>query len=381
MRSLELIILPGSSGAALEQDPSLHDLLDRVEKEILAAVSTHPVSVEDLLASLADGVAAAAGIESAADLARKLVEMERKGLVRIRFPARDRSLEEVHEGIRRAREACVRDPGLWNVFAYDLEWERYRDYFDFLDPDAPNHFLKQFELELYMRQIEDLLTSEVPPGGRILDAGGGVGRFAAELLGRGYQVVLLDASEKALTCALRHFLEQGFEGYTLRQGDVRDLSGFPDHSFDAVFGMELLCYTAEPERALQEMVRVLSPGGCMFLSVEGKYGSLLTDTKIGLQQFADVYRRDQLLRENDVFVRYFTDEEFRRILEEHGLIVLDVKGSHYVPDGVLHRFLEDGAGPPERTDALLHEIEDACSRDAVLQPLARAWTALCRKPS
>jgi len=307
-----------------------------------------------------------------------LTELADRGVVEIRFPGERQPLDDFRKGLCTAQSACTLDPGLWNVLAYEIEWFRYRDYFEFLDPSAPNHRLKRLEHRLYMRQFESCLEREIPPGSRILDAGGGVGRFSSELLRKGYEVVLVDASERALRIALRHFIQEGFRDYSLYLGDVRNLEAFPDHSFDAVLAMELLCYCTRPEQALREIMRVVVPGGWMVFSVEGKYGSLLTDSKIGLHDFEAVFRDNVLHREHDVFVHYYTEPEFRAFLASHGVSVVDTLGSHYVPDGVFHRFVEGAGSGADEDENRLFEIEDRCSRDPVLKPLARAWTAICR---
>jgi len=329
--------------------------------------------IEDRLGR--DGPGEAPGLRGPV-LVRCLTEMADRGLVEIRFPGNSRVLDGFRKGLLDAQSACKSDPGLWNVLAYEIEWFRYRDYFDFLDPAAPNHRLKRLEHRLYLRQFESRLERELPPGGRILDAGGGVGRFSSDLLRKGYEVVLLDASERALRIALRRFAQEGFRNYSLYLGDVRDLAAFPDRSFDAVIAMELLCYCTRPEDALREIMRVAVPGGWMVFSVEGTHGSLLADSKIGPDQFETVLRDRVLLREHDVFVRYHTEEEFRAFLTSCGVTVVEIAGSHYVPDGILHRFVAGGWTDEE--EARILEIEDRCGRDPVLKPLARAWTAVCR---
>lgn len=48
--------------------------------------------------------------------------------------------------------------------------------------------------------------------------------------------------------------------------DVAELKDFADASFDAVFLLEVLEHVAEPQRALDELRRVLAPGGALVLS-------------------------------------------------------------------------------------------------------------------
>ncbi len=47
---------------------------------------------------------------------------------------------------------------------------------------------------------------------------------------------------------------------------------FPDASFDVVASTGVLQHTADPEKALSELIRVLKPGATLYLGVYGKYG-------------------------------------------------------------------------------------------------------------
>ena len=101
------------------------------------------------------------------------------------------------------------------------------------------------------------------PGMRILDVGCGTG-FLARLLVcnlEGASAVGLDADPKLLDLA-RQKLE--LEGLTERvdvvQGDAYELP-FEDESFDLVTSHTLLCIMGDPEKALEEQIRVTRQGG------------------------------------------------------------------------------------------------------------------------
>ncbi len=379
---MDLRIFPNSTpGQNGDGNPDLTEGLDEAHREILRLLAGDPLSLDELERRMDPSLSGEEKGLGHGQLIRLRLELEERGLIEIRFPGSCTALDGFYQGLKEARQACSRDPGLWNVLAYEVEWFRFRDYFDFLDPAAPNHHLKRFQRNLYMKQFEPYLDKELGNGSRVLDAGGGVGRFSAELLRKGYDVVLVDASERALKTALRFFGQEGFRNFTLYLGDVRDLAEFPDDSFDAVMAMELLCYCTRPEQALRELMRVVVPGGLMFFSVEGKHGSLLADSKIGMNEFETLCRGNVLCREDDVFVRYFTEEDFQKFLTSEGVSVLETQGSHYVSDGVLHRFVEEAGALGGEVEDRLMDIEQRCNRDPVLKPLARAWTAVCRNRS
>ncbi len=89
---------------------------------------------------------------------------------------------------------------------------------------------------------------------RVLDVGCGKGRFARVLQGQypGAEIWGLDISEEML-----RFVPAGI--YT-RAGSMTELP-FADSTFDAVYATESLEHAVETEGAVDEMCRVLKPGG------------------------------------------------------------------------------------------------------------------------
>jgi ubiquinone/menaquinone biosynthesis C-methylase UbiE len=137
---------------------------------------------------------------------------------------------------------------------------------------------------LEFRATMAALEEHLPPTGRVLDAGGGPGRYAIELCRRGYTVVLLDCSENCIALARDKFTAEPPE-VSARLGaadigDICDLSRFPDASFDAVLclggPLSHLIELADRKTALAEFVRVARPGSPVFISVMGYLAVLRT---------------------------------------------------------------------------------------------------------
>jgi ubiquinone/menaquinone biosynthesis C-methylase UbiE len=111
---------------------------------------------------------------------------------------------------------------------------------------------------------------------RILDAGCGAGRYSVEFARMGSNVTLLDISDEQLRIAKSKLAERNLErqvsGYI--QGDIRDLSMFPDQHFDVVvcYGAPLSYVLEGRETAVSEFHRVLKQGGVLAVSVNSRWG-------------------------------------------------------------------------------------------------------------
>lgn len=98
-------------------------------------------------------------------------------------------------------------------------------------------------------------------GQRVLDAGCGVGWGAKLVLAAGAaKVVGVDISAEAIEDCRRRVPDAEF-----RQGDLQQLP-CADDEFDVVVCFEALEHTQDTSRSLDELARVLAPGGILFVS-------------------------------------------------------------------------------------------------------------------
>lgn len=130
------------------------------------------------------------------------------------------------------------------------------------------------EFALTLRALDEHL-----PGGRlrILDIGGGPGRYAIELAQRGHSVTLADFSAAELDIARDRAAERHVELEGIVEADARHLVQFADHSFDAVLMLGPLYHlleTSDRERAIAEAKRVLRSPGTLFAAFITRYAVL-----------------------------------------------------------------------------------------------------------
>ena len=160
------------------------------------------------------------------------------------------------------------------------EWlARVRAWYD-RDPELEWRRLEgrvQYRIERLV--TEHALARHLPPPGRgglvrVLDAGGGPGRYTIALAERGYTVTLLDLSPRAVALARRKVAAAG-PAVAARveacvEGSFTDLSAFPDGRFDAVLCLgAALSHVVDPaarRRTLAELRRVAKPGAPLVVS-------------------------------------------------------------------------------------------------------------------
>ena len=106
-----------------------------------------------------------------------------------------------------------------------------------------------------------------PAPARVLDIGGGPGRYAIWLAGQGYRVTLADLSADLLAVAKEKAEEAGVDLEGIVEANATDLSQFGDASFDAVLCLGPLYHLIEEEdreAVASELFRVLKAGGPVF---------------------------------------------------------------------------------------------------------------------
>jgi SAM-dependent methyltransferase len=98
------------------------------------------------------------------------------------------------------------------------------------------------------------------PGNRVLELGCGPGRYAAFLAGLGCRVIAVDPFAFDTWSLIRPH-----QFVTFVPGVKAEALPFRDHAFDAVTCLGALLYFGDADQALDEMFRVLRPGGHLLI--------------------------------------------------------------------------------------------------------------------
>jgi ubiquinone/menaquinone biosynthesis C-methylase UbiE/uncharacterized membrane protein YbhN (UPF0104 family) len=191
--------------------------------------------------------------------ARLITELEAAG-----FPAAEAALSVF--GIRLATVGVatmlggvflivhLRTPAAQSVKHFD----EIADAYDVQIPEARRKALLTKKTGL-MREVLDRLR----PGGRGLDAGCGQGWYVARMRQLGFEVDGIDASAGQVALAAEQVGTPGI----VRLGSVLRIPQ-PDASYDFVYTINVLHHLAsveEQRQAFAELVRVLRPGGVLFV--------------------------------------------------------------------------------------------------------------------
>jgi len=168
---------------------------------------------------------------------------------------------------------------------------------------APSAALRaQFgEIDIYL--FDQLLRGRFDARRRVLDAGCGAGRNLPYFLARGFEIYAIDEDPGAVAAArtLAARLAPALPADQIRQGTLHALP-WPDGRMDAVICSAVLHFARDRvhfERMVDEMWRVLAPGGLFFARLASSIGiePEITDTvgRVRLPDGSDRFVVDQQL--------------------------------------------------------------------------------------
>src|SRR3989338_89437 len=127
-----------------------------------------------------------------------------------------------------------------------------------------------FELRVCDALLEYFLVEGLPKNKKlkVLDVGGGIGRFSKPLLEQGHGVVLIDISQGMLNQAKK--LLNNFSNIEFHKESATNLKN-SDGEFEVVIMMNaILDYCGDHHKAVKEVFRVLKKGGLFIGNVNNR---------------------------------------------------------------------------------------------------------------
>ncbi len=164
-------------------------------------------------------------------------------------------------------------------------------------------------------------------GQKILDAGCGTGNFSCKLALKGCIVTGIDISRKMLGIAKSKATEFGAE-IDFREMDIYKLD-FPNEYFDAALSMAAFEFVQFPERALNELFRVVKKGG-----------NILAGTINGDSKWGELYLNKHI-KEKSVYrhARFKTPEDMQKLRGDN---LVDIRQCLFIPPDINEKCLSLG---------------------------------------
>ena len=203
------------------------------------------------------------------------------------------------------------------------------------------HFYELVEAHRYTKEWHIPAAADFAGarGLKVLEIGCGLGTDGAQFAEAGADYTGIDLTEAAVELARRRFELFDLPG-TFKTADAESLS-FPDESFDLVYSHGVLHHTPDTGKAIQEIHRVLRPGGRAVVMLYHR-GSYNYRVNISVLRRAGA----QLLKwETGIkLVNRITGEPLES-LREHARLLKTERESYLKPDQFLSQNT-DGAGNP-----------------------------------
>jgi S-adenosylmethionine-dependent methyltransferase len=227
-----------------------------------------------------------------------------------------------------------------------------------------------------------VLNKYLPSKSRILDIGGGPGRYSIWLAQQGHPVVLADLSPELLRIAREKITEARVNECIeeIAEADACDLSHWSEDNFDAVLCLGPFYHlpkVADRRKATGEIVRVLRPGGLAFIALMPRMIFLrrtlaIPDERHRLGQADFVHRvLDEGVFENDIPGRFTNGygvrpDEVAPFFEEFGFSTLGLLAAESITVGIQRSLVELAANDPVTYQAALEVIVETARDPSIL---------------
>lgn len=168
------------------------------------------------------------------------------------------------------------------------------------------------------RKVETALSlARFKKGSRLLEIGSGIGQYTTIFAERGFQMLGIDLSGKAVEVAKTNAQMSNFKNIDYFQADVENLDLFEDERFDGVVSFSTLRYVPNLKKALKEIYRVTRKNGVVALDFPNRLCPWfkLLKNKFGV--------------ENHIHDHFYSGRELTSLFKESGFKNIETKTIMY----------------------------------------------------
>jgi SAM-dependent methyltransferase len=223
------------------------------------------------------------------------------------------------------------------------------------------------------------LLPHLKPGMKLLDFGCGPGSITvglAQAVSPGL-VTAVDVAAEVLQHGRALASEQGLTNVSFEEGSVYELA-FPEATFDVAFGHQVLQHLSRPHEALEELKRVLEPGGILAVR-DSDYATMpFAPDDPRLDRFFAIY--DAVARRNGAEPN--AGRYLRGWLLAAGFVDVEVSTTTwtYVDKDEVTNWGNSWADRVLNSNLGKHAVEYGIASRTELEEVAQAWREWAAKP-
>lgn len=203
-----------------------------------------------------------------------------------------------------------------------------------------NHWVKnepnnqiQLAFRMHWSLFNEIIEKEMKTQTRldVLEVGCGRGSLSSYFSDNGHNCSLLDISEKAIEIAKSVFESNNHSG-SFYHGDAENLE-FKNNTFDVVFSIGLLEHFTNPQKTMEEQLRVLKKGGIWFGYIVPKYTDNIQKDYNWINELLKGYsnQESEITAKEHIFRSDNDSSYYIDILKNLNLSKLDSFGTYPLP--------------------------------------------------